>query len=92
MGGVNLVAGFRPELWREAAPDDAPPGLEGFNEDMVGTDGYTMPATQHDAVLWLSGSAYDVVFDTARAAIAELAGSRRSPRRPRAGPTATTST
>ena len=22
-----------------------------------------MPATQHDAVLWLSGSAYDVVFD-----------------------------
>ena len=33
-----------------------------------------MPATQHDAVLWLSGSAYDVVFDTARAAIAELVG------------------
>ena len=32
-----------------------------------------MPATQHDAVLWLSGSAYDVVFDVARAAIAELA-------------------
>ena len=26
MGGVNLVAGFRPELWREAAPDDAPDG------------------------------------------------------------------
>ena len=24
MGGVNLVAGFRPELWMEAAPDDAP--------------------------------------------------------------------
>jgi len=32
-----------------------------------------MPATQHDAVLWLSGSAYDVIFDVARAAIAELA-------------------
>jgi deferrochelatase/peroxidase EfeB len=31
-------------------------------------------ATQHDAVLWLSGSAYDVIFDVARAAIAELAG------------------
>jgi putative iron-dependent peroxidase len=31
-----------------------------------------MPATQHDAVLWLSGSAYDVVFDVARQAIAEL--------------------
>ncbi len=31
-----------------------------------------MPATQHDAVLWLSGSAYDVIFDMAREAIAEL--------------------
>jgi putative iron-dependent peroxidase len=74
MGGVNLVAGFRPELWRAAAPADAPDGLEGFNTDLVGLDGFTMPATQHDAVLWLSGSSYDVVFDTARSALAELAG------------------
>jgi putative iron-dependent peroxidase len=74
MGGVNLVAGFRPELWRQAAPDDAPAGLEGFNEDLVGVDGFVMPATQHDAVLWLSGSAYDVIFDVARTAIAELEG------------------
>jgi putative iron-dependent peroxidase len=74
MGGVNLVAGFRPELWREAAPDDAPAGVAGFDEDLVGSDGFVMPATQHDAVLWLSGSAYDVVFDVARAAMAELAG------------------
>lgn len=73
MGGVNLVAGFRPELWREIVPHDAPSTVEGFNRDVVGVDGYTMPATQHDAVLWLSGSAYDVVFDTARAAIAALA-------------------
>src|SRR6266446_4059771 len=72
MGGVNLVAGFRPELWRQAAPDDAPAELEGFNEDLVGIDGFVMPATQHDAVLWLSGSAYDVIFDVASAAIAEL--------------------
>jgi porphyrinogen peroxidase len=73
MGGVNLVAGFRPEIWREVVPDDAPAELEGFNRDLVGVDGCTMPATQHDAVLWLSGSAYDVVFDTARGAIAALA-------------------
>jgi putative iron-dependent peroxidase len=46
--------------------------MEGFDRDLVGPDGYTMPATQHDAVLWLSGSAYDVVFDVARGAIAEL--------------------
>ncbi len=74
MGGVNLVAGFRPELWRAAASDDAPSAFEGFNEDLLGIDGFVMPATQHDAVLWLSGSAYDVVFDVARAAIAELRG------------------
>ncbi len=74
MGGVNLVAGFRPELWRDAVPGDLPAELAGFNEDLVGVDGFTMPATQHDAVLWLSGSAYDVIFDVARAAIDELRG------------------
>jgi putative iron-dependent peroxidase len=72
MGGVNLVAGFRPELWREAAPDHAPQDVRGFDEDVVGADGFRMPATQHDAFLWLSGGSYDVVFDTARAVIAEL--------------------
>jgi putative iron-dependent peroxidase len=72
MGGVNLVAGFRPELWREVVPEDALHAVNGFDRDLVGPDGYTMPATQRDAVLWLSGSAYDVVFDTARAAIAAL--------------------
>jgi putative iron-dependent peroxidase len=74
MGGVNLVAGFAPELWREVAPGEAPPELRGFREDIVGVDGYVMPATQHDAVLWISGSAYDVVFDVARAAIGVLRG------------------
>jgi putative iron-dependent peroxidase len=72
MGGVNLVAGFRPELWRDLVPDGAPAGIEGFNHDLVGPDGYRMPATQHDAVLWLSGASYDVVFDVAREAIAAL--------------------
>jgi porphyrinogen peroxidase len=72
MGGVNLVAGFRPELWSQVAPGGAPKGVEGYNTDLVGLDGYVMPATQHDAVLWLSGSAYDVVFDVARSAIAAL--------------------
>jgi putative iron-dependent peroxidase len=74
MGGVNLVSGFRPELWRSIAPDGMPTGLEGFNAELTGGGGVTMPATQHDAVLWLSGPAYDVIFDTARAAIAALAG------------------
>lgn len=72
MGGVNLVAGFRPELWHEVVPEDAPPELEGFNHDLLGPDGYRLPATQHDAVLWLSGSAYDVVFDASREVVAAL--------------------
>ncbi len=72
MGGVNLVTGFRPELWRAVAPDETPADVSGFNEDLDGLDGFVMPATQHDAVLWLSGSAYDVIFDTAREAIVAL--------------------
>ena len=74
MGGVNLVVGFRPELWREAVPGEAPTQLSGFDEALEGDDGYVIPATQHDAVLWISGSSYDVVFDVARAAIASLTG------------------
>jgi putative iron-dependent peroxidase len=74
MGGVNLVAGFRPELWRGVVPEDAPADVDGFNAPVIGTDGFAMPATQHDAVLWLSGSAYDVIFDCSRMAIRALAG------------------
>jgi porphyrinogen peroxidase len=74
MGGVNLVAGFRPALWRASAPGDMPDGVAGFEEDLVGSDGFVMPATQHDAVLWLSGSGYDVVFDVARSVVRALGG------------------
>src|SRR5580693_4152600 len=73
-GGVNFVIGFRPELWSDIAPDDAPPGLEGFNNEIRGTVGFVMPNTQHDALVWLSGSAYDVVFDMARSVVRDLAG------------------
>jgi putative iron-dependent peroxidase len=72
-GGVNFVIGFRPELWREISPNDAPASIEGFNKPIEGTEGFTMPATQHDALVWLSGSAYDVVFDMARTVIQNLA-------------------
>jgi putative iron-dependent peroxidase len=72
IGGINLVVGFRPELWATVFPDDAPVGIHGFNRDIVGLENFTMPATQHDAVLWLSGSAYDVIFDEAHAAITTL--------------------
>jgi len=72
-GGVNFVIGFRPELWRKIAPADAPANVEGFNKPIEGTEGFTMPATQHDALVWLSGSAYDIVFDMARTVIQNLA-------------------
>jgi len=72
-GGVNFVIGFRPELWRDIVPDDAPPGVEGFNNAIQGTDGFVMPGTQHDALVWLSGSAYDIVFDMARSVVRDLA-------------------
>jgi len=74
MDAVNLVAGFRPEVWREAMPGDAPTDVAGFDEDLVGRGGFAMPATQHDAVLWLSGGAHDTVFDVMRRTIVSLAG------------------
>ena len=73
-GGVNFVIGFRPELWCDIDPDDALPGVEGFNKEIQGTEGFVMPSTQHDALVWLSGSAYDVVFDMARSVVHNLAG------------------
>ena len=73
-GGVNFVIGFRPELWREMFPEDTPAGVEGFNKEIKGIEGLVMPATQHDALVWLSGSAYDVIFDMARSVIRDVAG------------------
>jgi porphyrinogen peroxidase len=73
-GGVNFVIGFRPELWRDVVPEDAISGVEGFNNEIRGTEGFVMPATQHDALVWLSGSAYDVIFDMARSVVHDLTG------------------
>lgn len=73
-GGVNFVIGFRPELWYQMMPEQTPSGIEGFNKNIEGVDDFLMPATQHDALVWMSGSAYDVVFDMARTVIQDLAG------------------
>jgi porphyrinogen peroxidase len=73
-GGVNFVIGFRPELWRTLVPGDTPISVEGFNKEIRGIEGFVMPATQHDALVWLSGSAHDVIFDMARSVISDLAG------------------
>lgn len=73
VGGMNLVVGFRPELWRKVAPDDTPADARGFNEPIEGIDGFDMPATQSDLWLWLAAASYDLVWDCGRAVIAELA-------------------
>jgi putative iron-dependent peroxidase len=67
------VAAFRPELWASVAPGASPIGLTGFNEPIVGADGYTLAATQHDVVVWLAGAAYDVVFDVSLGVLSALA-------------------
>jgi putative iron-dependent peroxidase len=73
MAGVNLVSGFRPELWRSVLPDGLPATLTGFNTEIIGPRGTRLPSTQHDLVVWLSGGANDVVFDEARQVIQSLA-------------------
>jgi putative iron-dependent peroxidase len=76
-GGVNLVVGFRPELWAEVAPGDAPADAASWTEDLRGAGGYRMPATQHDAWVWVAGGDRTAVFDNARAVLAALAGVAR---------------
>ncbi|GAC1581561.1 MAG: hypothetical protein NVS3B7_16680 [Candidatus Elarobacter sp.] len=73
VGGVNLVVGFRPELWAAAAPADAPAGVHGFNDDLRGRDGYTVPATQADLFVWYAAASYDVVFDLGKETLEALA-------------------
>jgi putative iron-dependent peroxidase len=70
-GGANTVVAFERSVW-EAAGGEAPPDLTAFTP-VVGPDGFTMPAAQHDIWVWISGPGYDVVFDVARAIAAAFA-------------------
>jgi porphyrinogen peroxidase len=74
VGGVNLVVGLRPSIWAGAAPDLAVPGVHGFDQRIEGIEGFVMPATQHDAWLWVAGSSVGLVFDVASSALDTLAG------------------
>lgn len=73
VGGVNLVVGFRPDLWRKVDPNGTPSDLHGFDEPVKGADGYAMPATQADLFVWYAAAAYDIVFDLGAATLAALA-------------------
>ena len=73
-GGVNLVVGFRPELWAHVAqPVEVPASARGFERPLVGAGGWTMPATQHDVWMWVAGGDRTAVFDNGRAIVAGLA-------------------
>ncbi len=74
VGGVNFACGFRPSLWRALAPDDTPADARDFDRPYVGPDGFTMPATQRDLWLYFSGASYDIVWQSARDAVANLHG------------------
>ncbi|HAP76721.1 MAG TPA: peroxidase [Acidimicrobiaceae bacterium] len=65
-GGVNIVIGFSPALWRELAPTAAPAHLSEFPD----LDG--VPSTEHDLWVWLHGSGDDDLFDVARTVAAHL--------------------
>ncbi len=71
--GYMLVVGARPDLWRQLDPATCPDGVHGFDQPVVGPDGFSMPATQHDLLVWLAGGAHDVCFDGAQNAITSLA-------------------
>ena len=66
-GGVNLVVAFGADAWRTVAPAHTPPTLESF-QPVEGANGNRVPASQHDAWLWVSGSEPDVTWASARAA------------------------
>jgi putative iron-dependent peroxidase len=70
---VNLVVGFRPELWRGVAPADVPANVTSFEADLRAPDGYRMPATQADLFVWVAAAAYDIVFDVGTKAIETVA-------------------
>ncbi|WP_432828974.1 Dyp-type peroxidase [Dactylosporangium sp. CA-092794] len=64
-GAINVVIGVRPSLWEPILAED-------FTDPVVGPDGFTMPATQHDAWLWLSGADRTALFDYTRSALTLL--------------------
>ncbi|KLO64034.1 hypothetical protein AA983_05110 [Dermacoccus sp. PE3] len=68
--GVNFVVGVRPSLMKEISPKHTPENVHDFADDVVGADGYVIPATQRDLVFWVFGGARDKVFDATRQLLA----------------------
>jgi putative iron-dependent peroxidase len=69
---VSVVVGVRPSLLTGIV--GVPDGAADFTEDIVGPDGFRMPATQHDAFVWLAAADRTAVYDNGVATLAALAG------------------
>lgn len=71
--GCNVSVGIRPDLWRAASPATCPPDVHDFSHPVVGDDGFTMPATQHDLVVWVAAGRQEAAYDEGRRAVDLLA-------------------
>jgi putative iron-dependent peroxidase len=71
-GTANIVVGFKPELWRAIYPADVPDNLHAFDQDLVGINGMTAPAAQHDLWVWITQSNAATLYDSMSKAIALL--------------------
>lgn len=73
--GANAVVGVRPELWEQvSAPEFVPANVHGFNEPLTGAGDYAMPATQHDAWVWVASFSRSQAFDVSKHIMDQLAG------------------
>jgi len=71
-GTANVVVGFKPEFWRDVCAEDVPDNLFSFTEDLIGINGMTAPAAQHDLWVWITQSNAATLYDSMSDAIALL--------------------
>ena len=73
--GANAVVGVRPELWAKVSDaQHVPNDVHGFNEPLKGADGYEMPATQHDAWVWVASFSRSQSFEVSSYILKQLKG------------------
>ena len=73
--GANAVVGVRPELWAKVSDAQyVPNDVHGFNEPLKGADGYEMPATQHDAWVWVASFSRSQAFEVSSYILKQLKG------------------
>jgi putative iron-dependent peroxidase len=71
---TNVVVGIRPSIWAEVEPGAA--ALAGADFRAIqAADGYTLPETQRDAWVWITGATAGSVFDTATLLATAVEGS-----------------